>query len=46
LIERFGRIGGFGFEGNIGGWKAEMDVESLERRPDYQLGGFQAHEAY
>ena len=46
LIERIGRIEGFGFEGNIGEWRAEMGVEWLERRPDYQLGGVQAHEAY
>ena len=46
MIERIGRIEGFGFGGSIGGWRAEMDVESLGRRPDYQLGGVQAHEAY
>jgi len=46
LIERIGRIEGFGFGGNIGEWRAEMGVEWLERRPDYQLGGSQAHEAY
>jgi hypothetical protein len=37
LIERIERIGGFGFGGSIGGWKAEMGAELLERRPDRQL---------
>jgi hypothetical protein len=37
LIERIGRIEGFGFGGSIEGWKAEMGVELLGRIPDCQL---------
>lgn len=46
LIERIGRIEGFESEGNIGEWRAEMGVEWLERRPDYQLGGVQPFSAH
>lgn len=42
MIERIGRIGGFGFGGSIGGWRVEMGAELLERRPDRQLGQFTA----
>lgn len=37
LIERIGRIVGIGSEGSIGGWRAEMGVGQLVRRPDREI---------
>jgi hypothetical protein len=41
LIERIGRIEGFGFGESIGGWRVEMGAELLERKPVCQLVQYQ-----